>query len=342
MSQSTTEITKTGIVITGPEKSRKLAENIASDEIQSEFQPMEETAIEPGHKITFQHLQPAMKKAAKNTDVHLIIGLDDAGDKIAIAVRKVPKGAFMVLNVNQLAAILIDDILEGQEEKSLHILQSIHISEMIEQIARKNHLPLDKLIVSPGEILKEAKKLAKKGEKVFAVSENQEYFYSEGGIKSLITQVSLLEGRLRSQGYTLFDRLILLYGKHGFYKEKTFVRDISTDEQKKHAKEVMDNIRQKPSGFHPAFDLTKLVDYRKGLEKNFLTGKEIPLSHDKHDILELHLEDGAQITLMPLEDIMHYHISIPGGTIRDKRAYADTNLASERRIVKLVGTLNQL
>lgn len=330
------------IVLTGQQRDGTIKNMLEKDGHEVIFIEAEEPLPDESTNFNFKHLRQGINYAQQN-GFDLVIGLDEPAGKMSIAVRKEPKGAFVLLNIHQLAAILTDHWIQSEEDFKFIFLKSIHISDMLETIAIKSGQKCISSIIEPGTLINYAKDLLEEqpGCRIIGISENQEFYDSEQNFPDIIKNIVRLENELRDEDKTLFDYLISLYNQYGFYKEKTFVVDIVSGRQKKHMLHTMQNIRNNPGILEGRIPLSRITDYFKGVSYNLLTQKRIQLSGPKTNILKIESGINTSVTMKPSVDKFYYYVSIMESKI-SRETYQEENRMIDQRMLKLIEIINAL
>jgi phosphoglucomutase len=329
------------IILTGKECDRKISSPFTEAGFQADFIPMD-IPLNAYENFNFKHLKPAIDYALANGH-DLVIGIDEETNKIGIAVRKYPKGSFILLNVHQLAALIVHIWQKEYPEGELIFIKSFHISEMIEFMAAKGGFDYKNVMTEPGTIVNEIDALTKKNENAHIVgfTENQEFFDNTQNFISIIEKIIKFEEQLRNENKTLFDELNRLYQEFGFYKEKAFVVDFKDKTQYNHVQQVMDECKRNSPAIQNRLSIIKVIDFKNGKAKNFLTNKIIPLNYPSVNMLQMKLSDGVSVSISLQEQQVRYYISMKGN-LAGKEVYQEINKEFDDRIFKLIKILNKI
>jgi phosphoglucomutase len=103
----------------------------------------------------------------------------------------------------------------------------------------------------------------------------------------------------RDKGISLFDMMLEMYVKYGFYKEKLIS---ITKKGKSGAEEIqamMKELRENPPKTIAGSPLLKIMDYASQKERDMKTGKESAMEFPKENVLQFLTEDGSLISARP-------------------------------------------
>jgi phosphoglucomutase len=100
-------------------------------------------------------------------------------------------------------------------------------------------------------------------------------------------------------GKTLFDKLLELYIKYGFYLESLISITKKGMNGQKEIAEMMEGYRNNPPKQINGVPVVQLLDYQLQKGKNLLTGEEWKIELPKSNVLQFLLEDGSKISARP-------------------------------------------
>jgi phosphoglucomutase len=297
------------------------------------------TREDNSRSLNFKEMAPAIDYALEKL-FNIILYVDVEGHKLTAAVRKNPQGKFQILTPNQLSVILANEILQEMEENEERpiFLKSLQMTDLYDTIIEKSGARCN-FFTKDLNLLEYLQKV--ENEILFAVTEDQEYYYKKG-FNRLIEFLVSLEDRLRKDDLTIFDQMILLYRQYGFYKEKTFAIDVTKDNQVALFKQMIDKLRKSPPETVGGQPLKCIEDFEKKNYRNFLTGKKSKLEFPVCNVFRLTLMDGTKITLSYSESKISYNFSINGYVVIDKDNYLKVNNEFTQKIVWYMDIINKL
>jgi phosphoglucomutase len=103
----------------------------------------------------------------------------------------------------------------------------------------------------------------------------------------------------KDKGLTLFDQLIEIYQKFGFYKEDLLSM---TKKGKAGAEEIqtmMADLRANPPTTINGSVVTQILDYKSGQSLDIATGTASDLNMDRSNVLQFVTADGSKISARP-------------------------------------------
>lgn len=257
---------------------------------------------------------------AKESNADLIIGTDPDCDRVGIVVRD-NNGEYIVLNGNQTGAIIVNYLFTKMKEEenipeNATIVKTIVTSELGAEIAKYygaeaiDTLTGFKFI---GEKIHEYEDFGSIT-KNFVVGYEESYGYLIGThsrdkdavVSSLIISEAALYYKLK--GMSLYDVLLEIYEKFGYYKETLKSITLKGIDGIEKIAEIMKSFREDDITSIAGIKVEKLLDYKKGVDG-------LP----KSDVLKFILEDKSWIAIRPsgTEPKIKFYFGVCGNSEED-------------------------
>lgn len=257
---------------------------------------------------------------AKESNADLIIGTDPDCDRVGIVVRD-NNGEYIVLNGNQTGAIIVNYLFTKMKEEenipeNATIVKTIVTSELGAEIAKYygaeaiDTLTGFKFI---GEKIHEYEDFGSIT-KNFVVGYEESYGYLIGThsrdkdavVSSLIISEAALYYKLK--GMSLYDVLLEIYEKFGYYKETLKSITLKGIDGIEKIAEIMKSFREDDITSIVGIKVEKLLDYKKGVDG-------LP----KSDVLKFILEDKSWIAIRPsgTEPKIKFYFGVCGNSEED-------------------------
>jgi phosphoglucomutase len=251
-------------------------------------------------------LAMAIEKAVK-VDADLVMATDPDADRVGIAVKD-QNGKMSLLNGNQTASLLIWYLIsqwsaKGKLKGKEYICKTIVTTDLLNAIA-------DNYKVKHFDVLTGFKYIADilktyEGKLQFIGGGEESYGYLEGDFvrdKDAVMSCALIAevtAWAKDQKKSLFDVLIDIYRKYGFYKESLVNVVRKGKEGAEEIQKMMEGYRANPPKKINGCRVVMLHDYL--LQKSFdkLKGTETPITLPKSNVLQFLLEDGTKISVRP-------------------------------------------
>ena len=271
---------------------------------------------------------------AKESNADLIIGTDPDCDRVGIVVRD-NNGEYIVLNGNQTGAIIVNYLFSKMNEagnipEKPVVIKTIVTSELGAAIAEHygaevvNTLTGFKFI---GEKIHEYEDFGSVV-KNFVIGYEESYGYLVGThardkdavVASLIISEAALYYKLK--GMTLYDALMEIYDKFGYYKEALKSITLKGIDGVEKIAEIMKSFRNDDISSIAGVKVDRKLDYKEGIDG-------LP----KSDVLKFVLDDKSWIAVRPsgTEPKIKFYFGVCG----------DSNEASDDKIEALIRDIEE-
>ncbi len=288
-------------------------------------------------------MQMAMKKAGE-IEADLVMATDPDADRVGVAVRNLT-GEIGLLNGNQTASLIVYYLLNARAAKNSlqgneFICKTIVTTDLLNKIADDYHVKHFDVLTGFKYIADIIKK--NEGSMKFICGGEESYGYLAGDFvrdKDAVISCSIvaeITAWAKEHGKSLFDILIDIYLKFGFYKESLISIVRKGKEGHEEINRMMENYRKNPPVALGGSRLVKLSDFRSGMIYDQLTGNETMTGLPTSNVLQFFLEDGTKISVRPsgTEPKIKYYFSV-NTTLHSREEYASTDRALAEKIVAL-------
>ncbi len=270
-----------------------------------------------GNFPTVDYPNPEDKKAfklalelAKKIDADVVLATDPDADRLGIYAKDTKTGEYMTYTGNMSALLIAEYRISQMKEKGIlpkngMLITTIVSSDLAKAIAANYGLECIEVLTgfkNIGAVIKKAEENKDKTY-VFGFEESYgcligDYARDKDGISAVM---SLCEAAAfyKSKGMTLWDQMMKIYEKYGFYKEDQISIVLEGADGAEKIKEMMTNMRNK--------DVTKIGDYKvitfkdinRDYVKNMITGEESKANLPKSNVLYYELENNAWCCVRP-------------------------------------------
>ena len=271
----------------------------------------------------------------------LIMATDPDTDRVGIAIRN-PEGEYLLLNGNQALSIMLWFILKNLQPGQLppYIAKTIVTTELIDTMA--SHFGVECVNTLTGfkyiaELIR-----ANEGKKSFIAAGEESYGYMVGPFvrdKDAVSSCAFfaaLAAAARDDGQSMYGWMLQVYKDHGYYKEGLINVVRKGAEGEREIRAMMERFRMNPPQAIAGSTVTRILDYKAGIEQDIPREVTRPLDFPKSDVLQFYTEDGSKISVRPsgTEPKIKYYISVKG-SLRSIEDFSRVSKELDDRIAAL-------
>jgi len=236
---------------------------------------------------------------ARGQAADIIIGTDPDCDRVGVVVKNT-QGEYVVLTGNQTGALLIDYVLgslklQGRLNEKSTIINTIVTGKLGEKVAESYNVGTISVLTGFKYIAEKIKEFENSGRE-FVFGYEESYGYLAGTFvrdKDAVTASMLIcemAACFKKKGMTLYEGLVELYRKYGYYKESLSSITIKGKEGMKEMLKLMDSIRAGLPGEINGMKVTEVRDY---------LDYHGPIKLPKENVLQFMLEDKSWFCIRP-------------------------------------------
>ncbi|SIR02692.1 alpha-phosphoglucomutase [Peribacillus simplex] len=252
-----------------------------------------EMAIELGNKV----------------EADLLIATDPDADRLGIAVKN-EVGQYVVLTGNQTGALFLDYLLSQKKEKGKIpqngvVLKTIVTSEIGRAIAESYSLKTVDVLTGFKFIAEKINQYHQSGENSFLFGYEESYGYlikdfarDKDAIQAAVLAVEVC-AHYKKQGLTLYEGLLNVFEKYGFYLEGLRSLTLKGIEGAKQISGILNQFRQNPPSRIAGIPVVAEEDYQRSKKRTLLSNNEELIELPKSNVLKYFLEDGTWVCLRP-------------------------------------------
>ena len=228
------------------------------------------------------------------------------------------------------ALLIAEYILSQRKEKGTlpkngAIIKTIVSSNLTDDIAKAYHMKLIEVLTGFKYIGEQIRGFEKthKHEYVFGFEESfgclvGTHARDKDGIVAVM-MLAEAAAYYKKQGLTLWDQMINIYEKYGYYKETQASIVLSGAEGAEKIKQLMDNLRDNPPKKFGKFKILAIRDYKKGVRVDLISGKEEKIKLPRSNVLYYELENNEWCCARPsgTEPKVKFYMGVKGKNMDD-------------------------
>lgn len=284
-------------------------------------------------------------KLAKEVDADIILATDPDADRLGIFAKDTKTGEYKTFTGNMTALLIAEYELSQKKEKGIlpangAIIKTIVSSNLTDAIAQEYQMKLFEVLTGfkyIGEKIKEFEQTGKY-EYVFGFEESYgcligTHARDKDGI---VAVMALCEAAAyyKKQGLSLWDQMIRIYEKYGYYKEEQISIVLKGADGAEQIKQMMEKMRNHPPKQIGKYTVKEIRDYQRNEVLDVTTGKTTETGLPKSNVLYYDLGDGAWCCARPsgTEPKIKFYIGVKENSMEE----------AEKEVKKLAEELKKM
>lgn len=284
-------------------------------------------------------------KLSEEVNGDIIFGTDPDCDRIGVVVKD-NNGQYQILNGNQTGLLLVEYILSSLKETNNlpnngAVIKTIVTTEAVKSIAANYNVEVFDLLTGFKYIGELMSKFEETNSHKYLFGFEESYGCLAGThardkdavvAAMLISEMTLY---YKEQGKTLYDALIELYNKYGFFKETLVSIALDGKEGQEKIANCINNLRNTKLDAINGVKIKTSLDYKLSTEVNNLTKEEKTLDLPKSNVLKYVLEDDSWFVVRPsgTEPKMKVYLAVKGSSLED----ANNKIAEfEKNVMEII------
>ena len=252
------------------------------------------------------HLAVAL---ADREGADFILGSDPDADRVGLMVRN-REGRFVPLSGNQTGVLLLDYLITAKKRAgtlpaNAAALKTIVTTEMARKVAEVNGVQMFDTFTGFKFMAEKKNALEQSGEGKVLFSYEESYGYMMGDYvrdKDAVTAALVcteMAAWYYGQGMTLYDAMMGLYEKYGWYGEKTLNLVMPGLDGLKKMATLMQDLRTRPLTEIAGTAVVLRKDYSDGTQTDVAAGTVKEMELKGSNVLKYKLADGTDLVVRP-------------------------------------------
>ena len=298
---------------------------------------VKEQELPDGEFPTVSYPNPEAKEAfelglklAKEVDADLILATDPDADRLGVYVKDTASGEYKVLTGNMSGCLLAD--YEIGQRKALYglpddgfLIKTIVTSNLADAIAKGYDIGLIEVLTGFKYIGQQILKFETTGKGTYLFGFEESYGCLIGtharDKDAIVATMALCEAAAyyRTQGKTLWDAMLDMYERYGYYKDDIQSITLKGIEGLQKIQQIMDTLRKNPPAEIGGYTVLKARDYQADTIKDTVTGEVTKTGLPSSNVLYYDLSDDAWVCVRPsgTEPKVKFYYGIKGNSLAD-------------------------
>ena len=290
-----------------------------------------------GNFPTVSYPNPEAKEAfelglamAKEKNADLVLATDPDADRLGVYVKDDKSGEYIPLTGNMSGALLCEYVLSqkkaaGKIPADGQVVKSIVSTNLIDAVAKAYDVELIEVLTGFKWIGQQILKNEKTGRGTYLFGMEESYGCLIGSYardKDAISATAALceaAAYYKAQNMTLWDAMIAMYEKYGYYKDAVKSIGLSGIEGLAKIQAIMENLRANTPVEVGGYKVLSARDYKLDTIKDMATGEVKPTGLPSSNVLYYDMEDGVWMCVRPsgTEPKIKFYYGVKGVSLED-------------------------
>lgn len=269
-------------------------------------------------------------KMAKELDADLVLATDPDADRLGVYVKDSRTGEYHSLTGN-MSGCLIGDYVIGQKKEQQGLpkdgafIKSIVSTNMADAIAYYYGIQLIEVLTGFKFIGQKVLEFETKGSGTYLFGMEESYGCLTGTYArdkdAVVASMTLCEAAAyyKTKGKTLWDAMIDMYEKYGYYKDDVKAITLKGIEGLEKIQTILETLRKDTPKSIGGYEVLKARDYKKDTIVDLKTGETTTTGLPSSNVLYYELEDDAWVCVRPsgTEPKVKFYYGVKGSSLAE-------------------------
>lgn len=269
-------------------------------------------------------------KLAKEKDADLVLATDPDADRLGVYVKDSKSGEYITLTGNMSGCLLAEyEISQMKELAGLPedgaLIKTIVTTNMADAIAKYYGAKLIEVLTGFKFIGQQILGFENTGVGTYLFGFEESYGCLIGtharDKDAIVATMALCEAAAyyKTKGKTLWDAMIDMYEKYGYYKDDIKSITLKGKEGLAKIQEILESLRNNTPEMFGEYKVVSARDYKKDTIKDLATGEVTPTGLPKSNVIYYDLTDDAWLCVRPsgTEPKVKFYYGVKGTSLED-------------------------
>jgi phosphoglucomutase len=267
---------------------------------------------------------------AREVDADIVLATDPDADRLGVYAKDQATGEYVSFTGNMSGMLMAEYILRertksGTMPENPVLIETIVTTDMAKAIAKDYGVTLIEVLTGFKYIGEQIRLFEQTGAHNYVFGLEESYGCLAGTYardKDACVAVMMLcevAAYYKTQGKTLWDAMMDMYDKYGYYKEGLATLTLKGIDGAKLIQKKMADYRENPPKELAGFAVLAVRDYKEGIRKDMATGETAPTGLPASNVLYYELADHAWCCVRPsgTEPKIKFYFGVKGNSLED-------------------------
>lgn len=273
---------------------------------------------------------------AKEKDADIVLATDPDADRLGVYAKDTKTGEYVAFTGNMSGMLIAEYILREREAtktmpENPAMVTTIVTTNMTFPITESYGVRLIEVLTGFKFIGEQIKLFEQTGCNNYVFGLEESYGCLAGtharDKDAIVAVMCLCEvaAFCKKQGKTLWDMMLDMYEKYGYFKETQYTITLKGIDGSKQIAEIMNKLRENPPKAFGELPVLKFRDYQKDVIIDMETGEQTTTGLPSSNVLYFELPDNAWCCARPsgTEPKIKFYMGVKGNSLEDAQARVD-------------------
>ena len=284
-------------------------------------------------------------KLAKEKDADIVLATDPDADRLGVYCKDTKTGEYVTFTGN-MSAMLIADYMLGEKAKSgtmpknPALVESIVSTDMAKAIAKAYGVELIEVLTGFKYIGEQMLNFEKTGSHNYVFGMEESYgclpgtYARDKDAPAAVCMLCEVAAYHKSKGKTLWDAMIDMYEKYGYYREGIATMTLKGIDGAAQIQEIMSRARKCVPAAVGGYEVLAVREYKADTRKNVKTGEVTSTGLPSSNVLYYELSDDAWCCVRPsgTEPKIKFYCGVKGNSLESADAALEELKADVLRV----------
>jgi phosphomannomutase len=298
---------------------------------------VEEQKVPDGNFPTVPYPNPEDKNAwtlalelAKKVDADIILATDPDADRLGVHAKDTKTGEYVSFTGNMSGMLIAEYILRertktGTMPENPALVETIVTTDMAKAVAKEYNTALIEVLTGFKYIGEQIRLFDETGSHHYVFGLEESYgclagtYARDKDAPVAVMMLCEVAAYYKLQGKTLWDAMVELYEKYGYYKEDLATVTLKGIDGSQKITAMMNAFRENPPKKLGGFKVLACRDYKSDCRRDMITGETTSTGLPTSNVLYYELENNAWCCVRPsgTEPKIKYYFGVKGENFKD-------------------------
>ena len=267
---------------------------------------------------------------AKKVDADIILATDPDADRLGVHAKDSKTGEYISFTGNMSGMLMAEYILRerratGTMPENPALVETIVTTDMAKAVAAQYDTTLIEVLTGFKYIGEQIRRFEETGSHHYVFGLEESYgclagtYARDKDAPVAVMMLCEVAAYYKKQGKTLWDAMVDIYEKYGYYKEGLATVTLKGIDGAAKIQAMIDDFRMNPPKKLGDFEVLAYRDYKEDVRKDLATGKTEPTGLPASNVLYYELENNAWCCVRPsgTEPKIKFYFGVKGTSLQD-------------------------